>query len=200
MFFMPTSLLLAAHCGDIVEMRRLVAAGADVEQQGDRGARPLHVAAGNGQAEAIKVLVQLGVNKEAKTAGGMTALHHQAAESGQVAVIKALIHLGADKEAKGADGGTALRSAVINGNVEVIKCLVQLGVNKEAKDADGDTPLHVAAAKGHTEVIKVLVQLGVNKEAKDWWNDVVAPRGRHGAPGGDQVSRAARFEQGGEER
>jgi hypothetical protein len=73
----------AALNGDVVKMRRLVAAGAIVDERDAEkeakdanGRTPLHTAAHNGQLEAIKLLVQLGVNKEAKDAGGMTALHH----------------------------------------------------------------------------------------------------------------------------
>jgi hypothetical protein len=51
----------------VAEVRRLVAAGADVEEElGELGLRSLHVAAGYGQVEVLKVLVELGANKEAK--------------------------------------------------------------------------------------------------------------------------------------
>ena len=56
----------AAKSGDVVEVRRLVAAGADVEEErGELEWRALHVAAGHGQVEVIKVLVELGADKEA---------------------------------------------------------------------------------------------------------------------------------------
>ena len=72
---MAVDLYDAAKSGDVVEVRRLVAAGADVEEQwGEFGMRPLHEAASQGQVEVITVLVELGVDKEAKTAG-MTPLH-----------------------------------------------------------------------------------------------------------------------------
>jgi hypothetical protein len=38
-------LINVAAVGDVVTIRRLVAEGADVNVQGDRGARPLHAAA-----------------------------------------------------------------------------------------------------------------------------------------------------------
>ena len=44
-------------------------------------------------------MVQLGADKEAKSAGGQTPLHIAAIE-GHVQAIKALVQLGADKEAK----------------------------------------------------------------------------------------------------
>jgi ankyrin repeat protein len=56
----------------------------------------------------MKALVHLGVNKEAKTDAGKTALHH-AAIKGHVEAIKLLVQLGVDKEVKDANGATALR-------------------------------------------------------------------------------------------
>ena len=46
----------------------------------------------------MKVLVELGASMEAKTDGGMTALH-VATDKGQVAAVKLLVALGANKEA-----------------------------------------------------------------------------------------------------
>ena len=64
---METNLSEAAVSGDVVDVRRLVAGGADVDEpRGERGWRPVHVAAVNGHVEVIRVLVELGVNKEAK--------------------------------------------------------------------------------------------------------------------------------------
>ena len=82
----------AAESGDVAEARRLVAAGADVEEpRGEHDARPLHVAAAYGHVEVIKVLVvELGVDKEAKNAHGMTALH-LASLNGRVEAIKLLV-------------------------------------------------------------------------------------------------------------
>ena len=63
---MATGLHDAVVSGDVAEMRRLVAAGADVEEQrGVFGRRPLHVAAHNGHVETMRVLVEeLGADKD----------------------------------------------------------------------------------------------------------------------------------------
>ena len=44
-------LLLAAHDGNVSEVRRLVAEGADVNMTGEEGWRPLHLAAHEGRVE-----------------------------------------------------------------------------------------------------------------------------------------------------
>ena len=59
----------AARNGDLAEVRRLVAAGADVDELGPTGMSPLQVAVVTGQVEMIRVLVELGANTEAKGAG-----------------------------------------------------------------------------------------------------------------------------------
>ena len=69
------------------------------------GATPLHSAAYNGRVEAMKALVALGANKEAKNADGATPLY-SAAASGQV---EALVELGADIDAHMEDGETPLQ-------------------------------------------------------------------------------------------
>ena len=67
---METNLHEAAINDDVAEVRRLVAAGADVdEQRGEFGMRPLHWAAEVGQVEVMGVLVELGADKDARTAG-----------------------------------------------------------------------------------------------------------------------------------
>jgi ankyrin repeat protein len=87
--------------GDVADVRRLVAAGADLEEQYDvDGWRPLHVAAAMGMLEVVTVLVELGADKEAKEANGWRPLH-MAAGNGHVETMTVLVQLGANKEAKG---------------------------------------------------------------------------------------------------
>jgi ankyrin repeat protein len=47
---------LAAHKGDVAALKRLLAAGADVNARGDHGRTPLHVATFARQRDAIRVL------------------------------------------------------------------------------------------------------------------------------------------------
>jgi ankyrin repeat protein len=58
------------------------------------GWTPLHQAAFNGRVEVIPVLVQMGVDKDAKDVHGATPLH-AAAGNGQVEAVKALAQMGA---------------------------------------------------------------------------------------------------------
>jgi ankyrin repeat protein len=138
---MDVLMLNAAAVGDVVTIRRLVAEGADVNVPGDRA---LHVAALNGHVDAVRVLMELGADKEASAADGGRPLH-MAAQHGHVAVVKTLVELGADKEASTGNGAKPLHAAAYAGQVAVVKALVELGADKEASGANGDTPLHTAA-------------------------------------------------------
>jgi ankyrin repeat protein len=158
---------LAAASGDVVEMRRLVAAGVNVDVLDEHGATALHYAAVFGRLEAIRVLVvALGANNEAKCAVGKTPLH-VVAQQGLVEAITVLVQLGANKEAKDVNGGTPLHQAVYHGHAEAVKLLVQLGANKDAKTAHGETPLHIASRTGHAKAIKALMQLGASYRVDD---------------------------------
>ena len=65
--------LYDAAKSDVVEVRRLVVAGADVEgQRGELGWGPLHQAAYTGHVEVLRVLAELGADKDAMDAIGMT--------------------------------------------------------------------------------------------------------------------------------
>jgi ankyrin repeat protein len=71
--------------------------------------------------EAINVMVQMGVDKEATCAGGATALH-RAADNGHVEVIKMLVQLGAQIDVRDANGDTLLQASIRNGKHQVHRC------------------------------------------------------------------------------
>jgi cytohesin len=156
----------AAQDGNVAELRRLAALGANVNAEAGDGQRPLHTAASNGHVEAIRALAELGADVHAATAGGETPLH-SAARNGHVEAMRALVRLGANVQAQDAVGRTPLHLAALNGHVEAMRALVDLGADVHAEAADGQRPLHWAAFKGHMEVMQALVALGANVNAED---------------------------------
>jgi hypothetical protein len=145
----------AAQSGDVVEMRRLMAAGADVDERDVNRVTALHWAADEGHVEVLRVLME---DKDAKDANGWTALHW-AAFKGHVEAMRLLMESGADMDAKDADGWTALHCAANNGHVEVIRVLAQLGAQLDAQTAAGETPLQLSIRLGHHQVAQVLREL-----------------------------------------
>ena len=68
-------LFAAARDGNVSEVRRLVAEGADVNVQGPEGLRPLHFAAQEGHVEVLTTLVQLGADVNVQSNDGRRPLH-----------------------------------------------------------------------------------------------------------------------------
>lgn len=70
------SLPTAAEAGDLDAIRRLVAAGSDINALSDEGMPPLLLAAKAGQIEACKLLLELGASPAKKTGNGDTPLDY----------------------------------------------------------------------------------------------------------------------------
>ena len=78
----------AAHRGDVAEMRRLVAAGADVNEPGFGGVRPLQWAAVRGQVEATRLLAEMGADFNVLDDASACSPLHSAAGNGHVEVSR----------------------------------------------------------------------------------------------------------------
>ena len=89
------------------------------------GLTPLHLAADKGHGEAITVLVQLGVNKDAKGDGGETPLHF-AAFYGHVEAIKLLVEMGVQADVQDVHRETALHVTIRAGHHQAAQLLRQL--------------------------------------------------------------------------
>lgn len=173
-----TPLHCAAMRGDVADIRRLIARGANVnealsdEGEADDGATPLYVAmkyAGLKRGRAIDALLSAGAdpNQPIKLADFIPL--HMAASLGDAQAIAVLISYGANIHA-GRDGYTPLHVAALRGEVNAIKALVQSGASVNRVIGDGRiTPLHLAAHGGHANAITALVQSGarVNRADED---------------------------------
>lgn len=125
----------------------------------DQGATPLHVAAKNGQANVVSLLLSRLVDVNAAQADQGTALH-LAAGSGHVGVVQLLLHAKAKVTAPNAFGSTPLHQAAEAGNVECARALLVAGASGSELDQWGRTPLLIAAMSNHVEVMVVMVQSG----------------------------------------
>ena len=127
-------LLYAAGDGDIEEMTRLLAAGADPNKQWDLGAThhgvtALHWAALHGRDEAIGFLRRAGAMPNIQNFNdGDTPLHY-AAWSGYPGAVAALLRVGADASVRNRGGFTALHSAASLGSAESVRLLLGAGAD-----------------------------------------------------------------------
>jgi ankyrin repeat protein len=66
-------LFVAVEAGDLVEVIRLIAGGADVNVRGEKGYAPLMAAAEGGRADVVSTLLAAGADPEARNDAGQTA-------------------------------------------------------------------------------------------------------------------------------
>jgi len=130
-------------------------------QQADINATPLHDAAKKGNLEEIKLLLQQGVDVNAKDKEGITPLY-LAAGQGHLEVAKLLIKKGAKINIKNESGNTPLHWAAYEEQIEVVKLLIENGAKIHAKTNDGWTSVGWAAFKDNKELIKFLIEKGAN--------------------------------------
>jgi ankyrin repeat protein len=162
----------AIHAAQSAEMVQLLLDyHADPEQLTD-GNRPLHYYAMRDNLQAMRVVLQKGVDVNA---GGdrcaPSALHCAAQRN--VNTVKLLLEHGADVKTKGYGWGleTPLHSAAKRGKTDVVKLLLKRWPKGTMeKDTNGNTPLNLAAAAGKTEVVRLLVEAwpaGMRKKNND---------------------------------
>ena len=161
-----TPLHKAARIGDVSEVKKLLAKGAEVNAETSDGWTPLHEAASKGHLNVVKALLAKGAAVNAKNKYGYTPLHY-AARHGHLDVVKALLAKGAEVDAKNKDGKTPLHYAAEDGHLDVVKELLSKGAEVDAKNKDGKTPLHYAAEDGHLDVVKELLSKGAEVDAKN---------------------------------
>jgi len=129
----------------------------------------LLVAAENGYADCVDVLLRAGINPEAVDSSRGSALS-TAASAGHVEVVQ---HLAAAISRNGLNarwrGSTALHKAVASGRSTCVAALVEAGANMNAVDSAGDTPLIVAAKHCRQSLasMKCLVNSGCDLERID---------------------------------
>ncbi|XP_068524786.1 LOW QUALITY PROTEIN: protein phosphatase 1 regulatory subunit 16A [Anas acuta] len=112
----------------VADVRALLAAGADLDAPGARGATLLHVAAANGYLEAAELLLRHEASTGARDEDGWQPLH-AAACWGQIPLVELLVAHGADLGGKSAMDETPLD---VCGDPEVRAKLLELKQKREA--------------------------------------------------------------------
>jgi ankyrin repeat protein len=157
--------MAAARTGNIATIKAIVSHGADVNAAEQwQGETALMYAAVENHADAVKLLVELGANVNArskrlefpdfvfKTAGMIYAVQPvgswtplmYAARDGAIHAVRALADSRADLNLVDPDGTTALTLAIINGHFDTAVALLEKGANPNLADKNGMTPLYAA--------------------------------------------------------
>lgn len=128
-------------------------------QAGDPVAE-LFAAASQGRVSQIQSALAQGVDVDARTTTGRTALMG-AAFFGNELSVRLLLSYGADANAADNRGITPLMDAVAGGWTEVVKLLLAAGADIKAKDKAGQSVLDKAKQTGNQEILKLLTAAGV---------------------------------------
>ena len=87
----------AANDGNLAEVKRLIAAGADLNALNSYGSTALHRAAFKNRPKIAKMLLTAGADVDVNSSRGHTALHW-ATQSGNAEVVKVLLDAGANPD------------------------------------------------------------------------------------------------------
>ncbi|XP_070701939.1 ankyrin repeat and SOCS box protein 10 isoform X1 [Pempheris klunzingeri] len=128
---------------------------------------PLHITAGRGFTDCLRLLLQRGANVDLAP-GGTTALH-ESCENCQTECTKLLLIHGANANAVTEDGLMPLHYCTSPESLECAKYLLQYGAAINGRTLDeNDTPLHMAARNGLPDHIELYLRYGA---AVDKQND-----------------------------
>jgi ankyrin repeat protein len=167
-----TGLHAAAASGNLAEIERLVAAGANRELRDGNGRTPLHVAAYRKQHEAARLLMKRGANPNALDAQRYDIVTI-AAVADDVPMLKVALEGGASvKNVTSPYDGTALIAAAHLGHDEVVKVLIAAGapldhVNNLRWTAVIEAIVLGDGGRRHVETLRALIKAGANPNLAD---------------------------------
>jgi ankyrin repeat protein len=150
------------------EVKARICSKTDVNMQNTLGSTALHIAAENGHAKAVDLLIQHNADVHTTVYETKFSCLHCAALGGNGEVLESLIKEGAPLDARDNDARTMLHVAAQQGNSSVPDILSKYDSTLlEAKDNSGSTPLHTAALAGHASFVKALLKAGVDVNVQD---------------------------------
>jgi ankyrin repeat protein len=167
-----TGLHAAAAAGNVMEIERLLVAGADREARDGNGRTPLHVAVYRKKYDAARVLLAKGANANALDRQRYDVVTI-AAVADDVPMLKLALEGGASaKNVTSPYDGTALIAAAHLGHVEVVQILIRAGapldhINNLTWTALMESIVLGDGGKRHTETLRALVAAGANVNIPD---------------------------------
>jgi ankyrin repeat protein len=165
-----TALHWAVQRRDLEMMNVLLEAGAKHDLTNRTGAKPVYLAAVNGDAAAIARLLDAGEDANAVLTGEGETVLMLASQTGNPEAVKLLLERGADPNTQQFRGQTALMWAAAEGHADVVKLLLTRGADpalkstasakQERRPPGGLTALLFASRQGQLEAARALLDGG----------------------------------------
>lgn len=157
-------LLQAAFDGDVAEIKRLVAAGANVNVEvANTKCRPIHLAAAMRRNDAVLALMDLGADFQ--TPAGLDSVFGFAAERGQTELCRTLLARGFKLHDPNGRAVRDLGRAILSGKPEIVDMVIAGGITIDelrlVDTWDGTSPMRLAGQSGSPEMIRYLADKGI---------------------------------------
>ena len=139
----------------------LIAKGADLNKPNSTGLTPLHNAAMRDNAEAVRMMLDAGVDpKQANVLDrGKMALHYTAINEG-LHVAALLLDRGVEIDILCGIKASPVIWAAYSGTLKSVKLFVERGAVLDIVDANGDTALSSAKSSGKDDIYQYLLSVG----------------------------------------
>lgn len=171
---LETGLRTAARYGNVETVRSILKSSKDEEfnlnSVDSDGKTALHLAAIQGKFKVATILVNAGIDIEAKNFGGRTALH-ESIHNKHTHLASYLIGVGAKLEAIDNSCNTALHIAAMKDQLEITKFLLNAKAKVDAENDQSMRPLHYLSNNDNVQkkisIAKLLIEADANLHAKD---------------------------------
>ncbi|XP_024520504.1 ankyrin repeat and protein kinase domain-containing protein 1-like [Selaginella moellendorffii] len=182
-----TALHIATAGGAQRCLKQLLERGANPNAVTATGQTALHIAAGQADVAASRLLIQHGAWRNVRDLNGHIPFDaaveagadkslldllklgddlRRAARRGDLKSVRVCLKQGADPNGRDENGWTALHCAAFKGSLEVVRLLIDRNVDVNCEDCEGYSPLHCAVEMGHSEIVQVLMRRGADVNAK----------------------------------
>lgn len=164
----------AALDGDVATVRDVLDEAPDlIDTSTSDGWTPLHLAARQGHATVVDLLLRYGANANALAGNSLASTPLLGAITGkpgevdaeqQREIVVLLLAHGADVNLPNTAGSTPLHKAAIAGASDIVQLLLACGANVAARNSGRQTPLDHAQYRGHQEVAALLAQASATSD------------------------------------
>ncbi len=171
-----TALMLAAKLSSREVVKKLLSAGAEINDRNLNGGTALMYSAIRGNLETVILLLDHGAEVNAAAKLGWTALMVAAAK-GHAEVTSILIDHGAEVNTRDVYRWTPLMRASFSGHEQTVAALLSdAKIDVNAQDDNGATAMHHAATNGYAGIVELLLEYNASSSIRDRFE--LDPRGR----------------------